>query len=35
MLIRKFINNHPEYKHDSIINDNIQYDLFKFIQEIN
>jgi len=35
MWIRQFVNNHPLYKHDSIVNDQIQYDLLRLIQQMN
>lgn len=27
--MREFVSKHPEYKHDSVITDKINYDLFK------
>ncbi len=35
MWIRQFVNNHPLYKHDSVVNDQIQYDLMRLIQQMN
>jgi hypothetical protein len=34
MWIREYVTNHPLYKHDSIINEQIQYDLISFIQKM-
>lgn len=34
-LMRNFILNHPQYKHDSIVNDEIVYDLMKYISTIS
>ncbi|UJR24145.1 hypothetical protein I4U23_027111 [Adineta vaga] len=34
MWIRKYIDNHPLYQHDSIVNEQIQYDLLNEIQQI-
>ncbi len=35
MWIREFVLNHPLYKHDSRVNDQIQYDLMWTIQQIS
>jgi hypothetical protein len=35
MWIREFVLNHPLYQHDSIVNDQIQYDLMWIIQQIS
>jgi glutamate--cysteine ligase catalytic subunit len=35
MWIRQFVTNHPLYKHDSFVNDQIQYDLISKIQELD
>jgi len=35
MWMREFVMNHPLYKHDSIVNDQIQYDLMCLIEQIN
>ncbi|XP_072394245.1 glutamate--cysteine ligase [Diabrotica undecimpunctata] len=32
--IRKFVTEHPEYRHDSVVTDRINYDLLKTIEEI-
>ncbi|KAI9295415.1 GCS-domain-containing protein [Neoconidiobolus thromboides FSU 785] len=32
--IRNFVHNHKEYKHDSVINDRLNYDLIKAVQKI-
>ncbi|WOO83378.1 Glutamate--cysteine ligase [Vanrija pseudolonga] len=32
--IRNFITTHPDYKHDSIVSDKIQYDLVKAVDEV-
>ncbi|CAF1385485.1 unnamed protein product [Rotaria sp. Silwood1] len=34
MWIRKYVQNHPLHKHDSIVNEHIQYDLFCQIEQI-
>ncbi|CAF0977804.1 unnamed protein product [Adineta steineri] len=34
MWIREYVKNHPLYKHDSIVNEQIQYDLMWLIQQI-
>ena len=33
--MRKFINDHPDYKHDSIISESITYDLMKKLKDIS
>ena len=33
MWIREYVTNHPLYKQDSIVNEQIQYDLMWFIQQ--
>lgn len=35
MWIRQFVQNHPKYQHDSIVNEQIQYDFISKIQQIN
>jgi glutamate--cysteine ligase catalytic subunit len=35
MWIREFVLNHPLYQHDSIVNDQIQYDLMWLIQQMS
>jgi glutamate--cysteine ligase catalytic subunit len=35
MWIREFVLNHPLYQHDSIVDDQIQYDLMWIIQQIS
>ena len=32
--IREFVTKHPDYKHDSIINDTVNYDLIKRCDDI-
>lgn len=32
--IRKFVRSHPDYKHDSIVSDKINYDLIKHLQKL-
>ena len=32
--MREFVTSHPAYKQDSVVNDEIQYDLLKRCQEI-
>ena len=34
MWIRQFVCNHPLYRHDSVVNDQIQYDLMWLIQQM-
>lgn len=33
--IRKFVNNHPDYKQDSVVSDKIAYDLYKQMKGIS
>ncbi|KAG0264191.1 hypothetical protein DFQ27_001375 [Actinomortierella ambigua] len=33
--IRKFVREHPDYKHDSVVSEKINYDLIKTIEKIN
>jgi hypothetical protein len=35
MWIREFVLNHPLYQHDSIVDDQIQYDLMWLIQQMS
>jgi hypothetical protein len=35
MWIREYVTNHPLYQHDSIINEQIQYDLISLIQQMD
>jgi len=35
MWMRQFVDNHPLYKHDSIVNDQIQYDLMWLMQRVS
>jgi len=32
--IREFVNRHPEYKHDSVVDESITYDLVKAVEEV-
>jgi len=32
--LRKFIVNHPAYKHDSVVSDEINYDLVRAVDEV-
>jgi glutamate--cysteine ligase catalytic subunit len=34
MWMRQFVANHPSYKHDSVVTDEIQYDLMWLIQQM-
>lgn len=33
--MRKFVNDHPDYKHDSVISESITYDLMKKLKDIS
>ena len=33
--MRQFVTNHPEYKHDSVVNDKINYDLMSKIRDLS